>query len=210
MLTNITDVEWVKSHYTTDRWRNSAKQENTVICLWRRLSPTECCASVCTDFGTQVRAVMRAVNVTWLQIHPMTFRCCPPIRWVILFNRLFFICIVGVLWIIFNYMWFFFVFNSICILTPQVFVLMQFDPGLEYKPPSVRRAANNSQGSGVGGGGSNKDDNSWLLLCSALTDGPYSYIWTQQTHITMLHNMVAKFHSSNPSIFWVYMCTFKL
>ena len=56
---------------------------------------------------------------------------------------------------------------------------MQFDPGLEYKPPSVRRTtANNAQGSGVGGGGSNKDDNSWLLLCSALTDGPYSYIWT--------------------------------
>lgn len=43
----------------------------------------------------------------------------------------------------------------------QVFVLMQFDPGLEYKPPSVRRTtANNTQGSGVGGGGSNKDDNS--------------------------------------------------
>ena len=37
---------------------------------------------------------------------------------------------------------------------------MQFDPGLEYKPPSVRRATNNTQGSGVGGGGSNKDDNS--------------------------------------------------
>ncbi|XP_037026967.1 calcium-activated potassium channel slowpoke isoform X42 [Bradysia coprophila] len=44
--------------------------------------------------------------------------------------------------------------------TDQVFVLMQFDPGLEYKPPSVRRTTNNSQGSGVGGGGSNKDDNS--------------------------------------------------
>lgn len=44
---------------------------------------------------------------------------------------------------------------------PQVFVLMQFDPGLEYKPPSVRRTtANNTQSSGVGGGGSNKDDNS--------------------------------------------------
>lgn len=46
----------------------------------------------------------------------------------------------------------------------QVFVLMQFDPGLEYKPAAVRappggRAAN-TQGSGVGGGGSNKDDNS--------------------------------------------------
>lgn len=37
---------------------------------------------------------------------------------------------------------------------------MQFDPGLEYKPASVRRAATNTQGSGVGGGGSNKDDNS--------------------------------------------------
>ncbi|XP_037949327.1 calcium-activated potassium channel slowpoke isoform X7 [Teleopsis dalmanni] len=48
--------------------------------------------------------------------------------------------------------------------TDQVFVLMQFDPGLEYKPPAVRaptggRSAN-AQGSGVGGGGSNKDDNS--------------------------------------------------
>lgn len=58
---------------------------------------------------------------------------------------------------------------------------MQFDPGLEYKPPSVRRATNvNTQSAGVGGGGSNKDDNSWLLLCSALTDGPYSYIWTTE------------------------------
>lgn len=42
----------------------------------------------------------------------------------------------------------------------QVFVLMQFDPGLEYKPP-VRRATNvTTQSAGVGGGGSNKDDNS--------------------------------------------------
>lgn len=32
----------------------------------------------------------------------------------------------------------------------------------------------NSQAGAVGGGGTNKDDNSWLLLCSALTDGPYS------------------------------------
>ncbi|XP_037912356.1 calcium-activated potassium channel slowpoke isoform X44 [Hermetia illucens] len=48
--------------------------------------------------------------------------------------------------------------------TDQVFVLMQFDPGLEYKPPSVRAPPGgrntNTQGSGVGGGGSNKDDNS--------------------------------------------------
>ncbi|XP_051864075.1 calcium-activated potassium channel slowpoke isoform X29 [Drosophila albomicans] len=48
--------------------------------------------------------------------------------------------------------------------TDQVFVLMQFDPGLEYKPPAVRVPAGgrgtNTQGSGVGGGGSNKDDNS--------------------------------------------------
>ncbi|XP_030559650.1 calcium-activated potassium channel slowpoke isoform X14 [Drosophila novamexicana] len=48
--------------------------------------------------------------------------------------------------------------------TDQVFVLMQFDPGLEYKPPAVRAPAGgrgtNTQGSGVGGGGSNKDDNS--------------------------------------------------
>ncbi|XP_030376496.1 calcium-activated potassium channel slowpoke isoform X6 [Scaptodrosophila lebanonensis] len=48
--------------------------------------------------------------------------------------------------------------------TDQVFVLMQFDPGLEYKPPAVRAPAGgrgtSTQGSGVGGGGSNKDDNS--------------------------------------------------
>ncbi|XP_070142388.1 calcium-activated potassium channel slowpoke isoform X2 [Drosophila kikkawai] len=48
--------------------------------------------------------------------------------------------------------------------TDQVFVLMQFDPGLEYKPPAVRAPSGgrgtNTQGSGVGGGGSNKDDNS--------------------------------------------------
>ena len=25
-----------------------------------------------------------------------------------------------------------------------------------------------------------KDDKSWLLLCSALTDGPYSYIWNEK------------------------------
>lgn len=56
----------------------------------------------------------------------------------------------------------------------KVFVLMQFDPGLEYK--NIRGRGITNQGSGTGGGGSNKDDNSWLLLCSALTDGPYSYI----------------------------------
>ncbi|XP_062559398.1 calcium-activated potassium channel slowpoke isoform X17 [Armigeres subalbatus] len=48
--------------------------------------------------------------------------------------------------------------------TDQVFVLMQFDPGLEYKPATVRGPAGgrnqNSQQTGVGGGGSNKDDNS--------------------------------------------------
>ncbi|KAK4882994.1 hypothetical protein RN001_006313 [Aquatica leii] len=40
----------------------------------------------------------------------------------------------------------------------QVFVLMQFDPGLEYKQVRGRHRA--GQGSGTGGGGSNKDDNS--------------------------------------------------
>lgn len=40
----------------------------------------------------------------------------------------------------------------------QVFVLMQFDPGLEYKP--ARGRGGGGQGSGTGGGGSNKDDNS--------------------------------------------------
>ncbi|XP_035902924.1 calcium-activated potassium channel slowpoke isoform X26 [Anopheles stephensi] len=49
--------------------------------------------------------------------------------------------------------------------TDQVFVLMQFDPGLEYKPATVRGPSSggrnqNSQAAGVGGGGSNKDDNS--------------------------------------------------
>lgn len=74
----------------------------------------------------------------------------------------------------------------------QVFVLMQFDPGLEYKPQtrpnaqntggavgintgnivsSTRQNNNQTKVGQVGGGGSNKDDNSWLLLCSALTDG---------------------------------------
>jgi potassium large conductance calcium-activated channel subfamily M alpha member 1 len=65
----------------------------------------------------------------------------------------------------------------------QVFVLMQFDPGLEYKPQtrpngpqnnsggavgintgnivsSTRQQQNNNQVGQVGGGGSNKDDNS--------------------------------------------------
>lgn len=68
---------------------------------------------------------------------------------------------------------------------------MQFDPGLEYKPPAVRAPtggrSTTTQGSGVGGGGSNKDDNSWLLLCSALTDGPYSYIWTLE--ISFMHKL---------------------
>ncbi|XP_025828899.1 calcium-activated potassium channel slowpoke isoform X1 [Agrilus planipennis] len=40
----------------------------------------------------------------------------------------------------------------------QVFVLMQFDPGLAYK--QVRGRNGVGQGSGTGGGGSNKDDNS--------------------------------------------------
>ncbi|XP_044726599.1 calcium-activated potassium channel slowpoke [Chrysoperla carnea] len=43
--------------------------------------------------------------------------------------------------------------------TDQVFVLMQFDPGLEYKPPRSRTGTG-GQGSGTGGGGTNKDDNS--------------------------------------------------
>ncbi|KYB25104.1 Calcium-activated potassium channel slowpoke-like Protein [Tribolium castaneum] len=42
--------------------------------------------------------------------------------------------------------------------TDQVFVLMQFDPGLEYK--QVRGRGGTGQGSGTGGGGTNKDDNS--------------------------------------------------
>ncbi|XP_074041110.1 calcium-activated potassium channel slo [Leptinotarsa decemlineata] len=42
--------------------------------------------------------------------------------------------------------------------TDQVFVLMQFDPGLEYK--QVRGKTATGQGSGTGGGGTNKDENS--------------------------------------------------
>lgn len=54
---------------------------------------------------------------------------------------------------------------------------MQFDPGLEYKPNSRVGAANgHGQTTGASTTGRGKDDNSWLLLCSALTDGPYSYI----------------------------------
>lgn len=37
-------------------------------------------------------------------------------------------------------------------------MLMQFDPGLEYKPNRGRGGG--GQGSGTGGGGTNKDDNS--------------------------------------------------
>lgn len=50
-----------------------------------------------------------------------------------------------------------FFFNECCFHF-QVFVLMQFDPGLEYK--QVRGKSGTGQGSGTGGGGSNKDDNS--------------------------------------------------
>ncbi|XP_022906949.2 calcium-activated potassium channel slowpoke isoform X2 [Onthophagus taurus] len=42
--------------------------------------------------------------------------------------------------------------------TDQVFVLMQFDPGLEYK--NIRGRTGTGQGGGTGGGGTNKDDNS--------------------------------------------------
>ena len=57
--------------------------------------------------------------------------------------------------------------------TDQVFVLMQFDPGLEYQP---------NRGDHGGGGGGREGPNSWLLHCSALTDGPYSYIWADQPY----------------------------
>ena len=49
----------------------------------------------------------------------------------------------------------------------KVFVLMQFDPGLEYQPNR---------------GDHGREGNSWLLLCSALTDGPYSYIWNNNNN----------------------------
>ena len=49
----------------------------------------------------------------------------------------------------------------------QVYVLQQFDPGMEYKPTR---------------GKSSKD--SWLIHCSARTDGPYSYIWIGKWMVT--------------------------
>ena len=83
---------------------------------------------------------------------------------------------------------------------------MQFDPGMEYRPdwgstkvpikgasmqnPANANLAQHGIQRGVTTKGLNpsnntgikgppvgpKDDKSWLLLCSALTDGPYSYI----------------------------------
>ncbi|XP_049821288.1 calcium-activated potassium channel slowpoke-like isoform X4 [Aethina tumida] len=44
--------------------------------------------------------------------------------------------------------------------TDQVFVLMQFDPGLEYKQCRGGGRTGQGQGSGTGGGGTNKDENS--------------------------------------------------
>ena len=63
----------------------------------------------------------------------------------------------------------------------QVFVLMQFDPGLEYKPNRGESAAAtaaiaNTTAVASTTNPTNKDDPSWLLLCRALTEGPYSYI----------------------------------
>lgn len=46
---------------------------------------------------------------------------------------------------------------------------MQFDPGLEYQPNR---------------GDHGREGNSWLLLCSALTDGPYSYIWKNKAYLS--------------------------
>ena len=74
-------------------------------------------------------------------------------------------------------------------LTPQVFVLMQFDPGMEYRPdwgvtkslPPVGPTGGRIQrGATAIPHPQPKDDKSWLLLCSALTDGPYSYIWNMK------------------------------
>lgn len=50
---------------------------------------------------------------------------------------------------------------------------MQFDPGLEYQPNR---------------GDHGREGNSWLLLCSALTDGPYSYIWIQNGSVKQSPN----------------------
>jgi len=54
---------------------------------------------------------------------------------------------------------------------------MQFDPGMEYRPDwGDGKAGDRILRAGHAQGGGKKADNSWLLLCSALTDGPYSYI----------------------------------
>lgn len=50
------------------------------------------------------------------------------------------------------------IFLGVTAYLSQVFVLMQFDPGLEYK--QVRGRTGAGQGGGTGGGGTNKDENS--------------------------------------------------
>jgi len=64
---------------------------------------------------------------------------------------------------------------------------MQFDPGMEYRPDwgvskslpaAVGPSGRIQRGASALPHPQPKDDKSWLLLCSALTDGPYSYIWT--------------------------------
>ena len=70
---------------------------------------------------------------------------------------------------------------------------MQFDPGMEYRPDwgvskplpaAVGPSGRIQRGASALPHPQPKDDKSWLLLCSALTDGPYSYIWTSETNRT--------------------------
>ena len=79
--------------------------------------------------------------------------------------------------------------------------------GLKQRPgpsqPGNAGAKNPPGNPGPGGPGvknpaapGGKEDKSWLMLCSALTDGPYSYIWSQAHYIkrrTMMIKIVPKF-----------------
>ena len=70
----------------------------------------------------------------------------------------------------------------------KIFVLQQFDPGLEYTPdnedkyPLIRPVGTDHDLPSVGlkppvtPQPGQRDPNSHVLLCSSVTDGPYSYI----------------------------------
>ena len=67
---------------------------------------------------------------------------------------------------------------------------MQFDPGLEYQP---------NRGEQHG-----REGNSWLLLCSALTDGPYSYIWNSEINNTNKKKTQRHVKKKTAHTFWFY------